>query len=249
MPHTAAEEVRIELISHERDGSAFHADPDAATPRQRRSAEYPAGEMLPKLARRSVSPMRVAIGAAPMDEGDVSLNGPARASTPSLTEGFTAGVRNSDGNTNTSSAGIAGGSDGAPPKRASLTEPRLLEHRGSGESGQERGHTQKGAFMQVMCAPAALPETPCFSPRRRTLIHQPRSKQVGQLNGPMLAAMKGKDPGIEEMIRAISPCASPPSGRAKAPWLKTLCLKHPGCLLYTSPSQRDRQKSRMPSSA
>eukprot|EP01017_Pseudomicrothorax_dubius_P039341 TRINITY_DN600_c0_g2_i16.p1 TRINITY_DN600_c0_g2~~TRINITY_DN600_c0_g2_i16.p1 ORF type:complete len:104 (+),score=7.72 TRINITY_DN600_c0_g2_i16:65-376(+) len=28
-----------------------------------------------------------------------------------------------------------------------------------------------------------------------------------------------------------------------------VCLKNKGCLLYTSPSPRDRQKSRMPSSA
>ena len=28
-----------------------------------------------------------------------------------------------------------------------------------------------------------------------------------------------------------------------------LCGEHPSCLLYTSPSPRDRQKSRMPSSA
>ena len=167
MPHTACVEscsglssqaALLEVVPPGPLAGGNAVESETLAPRQRRSAEYPAGEMLPKLARRSVIPMgQVATGAAPMDEGDVSLNGPARASTPSLTEGFTAGVRNSDGNTNTSSAGIAGGSDGAPPKRASLTEPRLLEHRGSGESGQERGHTQKRSLNAGYVCPRCAP--------------------------------------------------------------------------------------------
>ena len=33
------------------------------------------------------------------------------------------------------------------------------------------------------------------------------------------------------------------------PWLDPESVKHKNCLLYTSPSPRDRQRSRMPSSA
>ena len=76
---------------------------------------------------------------------------------------------------------------------------------------------------------------------------------------------------LPELLTALD-CApqvllSAPTGAGKSTWLPLQLLAHPGingkiilleprrlaarnvCLLYTSPSPRDRQKSRMPSSA
>ena len=74
---------------------------------------------------------------------------------------------------------------------------------------------------------------------------------AGPLVGPVLAAQMGYLPGTLWLIAGVVlagavqtswSCSCPPAATA-APWATW------SCLLYTSPSPRDRQKSRMPSSA
>ena len=54
-----------------------------------------------------------------------------------------------------------------------------------------------------------------------------------------------ENPIGEKLIDTLSYTMATPDGE----WLGKGLLVHESCLLYTSPSPRDRQKSRMPSSA
>ena len=64
-----------------------------------------------------------------------------------------------------------------------------------------------------------------------------------------------RTPGIKKRSftqaeREYSDAKNDPTERYAARWAaKEAVMKAMGCLLYTSPSPRDRQKSRMPSSA
>ena len=56
------------------------------------------------------------------------------------------------------------------------------------------------------------------------------------------------DSGIPSEVTGSSPQVSP-NGQANVCWIIRWPSKESSCLLYTSPSPRDRQKGRMPSSA
>ena len=66
--------------------------------------------------------------------------------------------------------------------------------------------------------------------------------------------MEPNDPDPDgEQLKAIKAFLNSESGKQiKRVWIDSACMPQDqpeGCLLYTSPSPRDRQKSRMPSSA
>ena len=76
-----------------------------------------------------------------------------------------------------------------------------------------------------------------------------------EVEGGKISGLMNNDKTVES-FKGI-PFAAPPVGDLRwrapqpvQPWNGVLaCTKFSACLLYTSPSPRDRQKSRMPSSA
>ena len=77
-------------------------------------------------------------------------------------------------------------------------------------------------------------------------VVEPTEEEMQQ----MQEAAQGQQPNPNDMyLQAAAAEAEAKAGKAQADTAHTPNQTHPTCLLYTSPSPRDRQKSRMPSSA